>query len=165
MLEVLVHLEIDPEDLPDNLRLLRVQVPDEASIRKVSSLPLGWEAMPEHTRQIGNAWLEAGSSLLLQVPSAIMPHTANMLFNPRHPLAGQASLTVETLELDKRLLPFRNRQGQAEGWRGPADSVSQTLGMNASIYKSINRGARPDIYVAMHDHKQLIFDTYRWSGL
>jgi RES domain-containing protein len=109
MLEVLVHLEIDPEDLPDKLRLLRVQVPEEVGIQKVSGLPLDWEVMPEHTRQIGNAWLEAGSSLLLQVPSAIMPHTTNVLFNPRHPHARQASLTMETLELDTRLLPLRKR--------------------------------------------------------
>ncbi len=104
MLEVLVHLEIDAEDIPDNLRLLRIEIPTDAHIERITELPDQWEAQLEHTRALGDAWLATNHSLLLQVPSAIMPHTTNFLFNPLHPQAPQATLSVETLRLDRRLL-------------------------------------------------------------
>lgn len=104
MLEVLVHLEIDAEDVPDNLRLLRVDVPDDASIQAISALPEQWEEHVAHTRALGDAWLIANDMLLLKVPSAIMPHTDNFLFNPLHPQAAAAKVSVETLRLDRRLL-------------------------------------------------------------
>jgi RES domain-containing protein len=36
-------------------------------------------------RQVGNAWTIAGTSVVLQVPSAIMPDEHNFLLKPRHP--------------------------------------------------------------------------------
>lgn len=104
MLEVLVHLEIDPDDLSSNLRLMRVEVPDQALTQSASDPPTHWEDQYSYTQGIGDAWLAAGSSLLLSVPSAIMPHTNNFLFNPLHPEAARAVLTIETLRLDRRLL-------------------------------------------------------------
>lgn len=104
MLEVLVHLEIDPEDIPDNLRLLRVEIPDHASMQTAAALPTGWEEDVHSTREAGNLWLAKGDTLLLRVPSAIMPHTHNILLNPVHPQACLAEVTVETSRLDKRLL-------------------------------------------------------------
>ncbi len=104
MLEVLVHLEVDPEDLPDNLRLMRVEVPDRIAVNSTSpELPEDWMERDDTTRRIGDAWLANAESLLLKVPSAIMPHTHNWLLNPAHPLAAKVSLTVETLRLDTRL--------------------------------------------------------------
>ncbi len=104
MLEVLVHLEIDPEDIPDNLRLLRVDIPDHASTQTAKALPAGWEENAVGTRDIGDTWIGEGDTLLLRVPSAIMPHTHNVLLNPAHPQASLVKVTVETLQLDKRLL-------------------------------------------------------------
>ncbi|TCT11090.1 RES family NAD+ phosphorylase [Paralcaligenes ureilyticus] len=104
MLEVLVHLEIDPEDIPDNLRLLRVDIPDHASVQTLDALPAGWEENAHGTRDMGDSWLRKSNTLLLRVPSAIMPHTHNVLLNPAHPQASLVKVTVETLQLDKRLL-------------------------------------------------------------
>ena len=104
MLEVLVHLEIDAEDIPDNLRLLCIDTPTNTQIEKITGLPDQWEERIEHTRALGDAWLTTNHSLLLQVPSAIMPHTTNFLFNPLHPQARQATLSVQTLRLDRRLV-------------------------------------------------------------
>jgi RES domain-containing protein len=42
----------------------------------------------EVTREIGSAWLRKRESVLLQVPSAIVPETANFVFNPMHIDAG-----------------------------------------------------------------------------
>ena len=104
MLEVLVHLEIDTEDMPDNLRLLRVDIPNDVSSQNELALPEHWEEDIACTRSLGDAWLVSGGSLLMKVPSAIMPHTHNFLFNPLHPQAQLATLSVETLKLDHRLL-------------------------------------------------------------
>lgn len=103
MLEVLVHLEIDPEDIPDNLRLLRIHIPDHVGMQVADALPAGWEKDTHMTRETGDAWLSKGDTLLLRVPSAVMPHTVNFLLNPAHPEASVAEVTVETLHLDKRL--------------------------------------------------------------
>lgn len=53
MLEILVHLEVDQEDFPETLQLLRVEIPDDVRIapRRNSRLtglttfvtPKGWE--------------------------------------------------------------------------------------------------------------------------
>lgn len=98
-----MHLEIDPEDIPDNLRLLRIKIPDHVSMQVIDPLPAGWEGDTHRTREIGDSWLMENDNLLLRVPSAIMPHTHNLLLNPAHPQASLAEVTVETLHLDKRL--------------------------------------------------------------
>jgi len=107
MLEVLVHLEVDPEDVPDHLRLMKATLPDQVSCLTASPLPAGWEGTQEHTRALGEAWLDQAQSLLLEVPGAIMAHTRNFLFNPQHPEARLAEVAVETLRLDQRLLGRR----------------------------------------------------------
>ena len=43
MLEVLVHLEVDAEDLPDNLRLIRVTIPEDVEPVSIAGLRKGWE--------------------------------------------------------------------------------------------------------------------------
>ncbi len=107
MLEVLVHLEVDPEDVPDNLRLMKVTLPDQVSCEDAGPLPEHWESTLELTQALGEKWLEGRHSLLLEVPSAIMAHTRNFLLNPQHPEAGLAETSIETLHLDQRLLGRR----------------------------------------------------------
>jgi RES domain-containing protein len=36
------------------------------------------------TRSLGTAWLRKKQSVLLRVPSAIVPETSNFVFNPLH---------------------------------------------------------------------------------
>ena len=108
MLEVLVHLEVDPEDLPENLRLMRVAVAEEIYQHAyVPELPDDWRDRRDVTQNLGTAWLSRVDSALMRVPSAIMPHTHNWLLNPRHPQAENLSLVVETLRLDSRLFKGR----------------------------------------------------------
>jgi RES domain-containing protein len=103
MLEVLVHLEIDPEDFPATMQLLRIEVPDSVSQAQMPTLPAGWSAETELTRGIGNQFLDECNALLLPVPSAIIPSTVNYLFNPRHPEAQSATIQVELFTPDSRL--------------------------------------------------------------
>jgi RES domain-containing protein len=89
--EVLVHLELDPADLPDSYRLLKAEVPDTLAIRKLKAteLPENWKEHLVVTRTIGDEWLLQEETALLRVPSAIVPETFNVLLNPLHSEAKQ----------------------------------------------------------------------------
>ena len=86
LLEILVHFEIDIEDLPARYRLLKIEAPDDVHLESVSvkGLPMDWPARTEVTRRLGDGWLTKGSAALLTVPSAIVPETFNVLLNPAH---------------------------------------------------------------------------------
>jgi RES domain-containing protein len=85
LLEALVHLEVDSVDaLPKSYQLLRIVLPDDVPLEEVSldSLPPDWKRRAPLTRSIGDAWLAAGRTLALRVPSAVSPHAFNVLLNP-----------------------------------------------------------------------------------
>ena len=86
-LEVFVHL--DPDDLPDDLVSIRVEIPDGVAIDDVdpSTLPRGWRKVPgpASLRAIGGEWVARASAVALRVPSAVIPEQRNVLLNPRHP--------------------------------------------------------------------------------
>lgn len=107
MLEILVHLEIDQEDLPETFQLLKVEVPDDVSIAPTPKMKSHWEADLHLTRRLGDTFLVQCPALLLPVPSAIMPHTVNYLFNPLHPGAAKAVINAEPFNLDHRLIKKR----------------------------------------------------------
>jgi RES domain-containing protein len=99
LLEVLVHLDLPPEDLPDDYVMLRVALPDDTPPAQVA---------PEDTadpRAAGDAWLEGRKSAVLRVPSVLVPQAMNLLCNPLHP-AAQAVRIEATLpfRFDPRLL-------------------------------------------------------------
>ncbi|MBB3105022.1 RES domain-containing protein [Azomonas macrocytogenes] len=79
-----MHLEIDPEDFPSTLQLIRIELPDSVPLADSPILPEHWKSGPQATRIIGDHFLDERSALLLPVPSAIIPCTTNYLFNPAH---------------------------------------------------------------------------------
>ena len=107
LLEILVHFEIEIQDLPVRYRLLKIQVPDDVHVERVSvdKLPADWLEKIDVTRVFGDGWLTRNSSALLVVPSAIVPETFNVLLNPVHNDA-QRIVIVGTREhaIDPRLL-------------------------------------------------------------
>lgn len=106
LIEVLVHLELSPEELPPSYTLLRVAVPLELATELIE-VPAGdaWKTDLATTRKLGDAWLEGGASALARVPSVILPHTFNVLLNPMHTATHHISI-VETIRihLDQRFL-------------------------------------------------------------
>lgn len=75
--------------LPWNRFLVRIDVPDDVwAARQMLSRPppVGWNAIPEGivSRNEGSAWLKAGTSALLAVPSVIIYEEDNILINPAH---------------------------------------------------------------------------------
>lgn len=82
---------------------------DEALVVSVdlASLPANWREYPAppELQAIGDTWIDGGRSLVLKVPSVIIPRESNYLFNPDHPKFS--SLTIDPPEpfvLDPRLL-------------------------------------------------------------
>ena len=109
LVEVMVHLEIDAEDLPSHYQLLGVEVPDSAAIAALdeSDLPDGWRQQIPFTRARGDDWLRAGATALLRVPSAIVPEAANYLLNPAHPDAARIGIaSAICAAFDPRLMAF-----------------------------------------------------------
>ena len=108
LVEVLVHIEIDSEDLPDPLPYLEIEAPDRTSVGTVEVNALGrnWQRNLEATRHAGDEWLRAGRTALLQVPSVIVPATWNVLINPQHTDSARIRVVrVHRQRLDPRLRP------------------------------------------------------------
>jgi RES domain-containing protein len=108
LLEVLVHFDLDSEDIPNFYTLLQVSAPEETAMRSLDP-PTGsqWQGDQEMTRLIGNAWLVSLETPLARVPSAIMPHTWNYLLNPEHPDASHVQIAEVIKErFDNRLFRF-----------------------------------------------------------
>ena len=88
-LETVVHLNAG--GLPLNRYLVEIEVPDDAwasaRMESAASLKVGWDAAPAGRVSIGfgSDWARSKSSLLLLVPSAIVPEETNVLVNPEHP--------------------------------------------------------------------------------
>jgi len=84
-LEMVVHL--GSSELLDHYVVFEVGI-DESLITKVnpSHLPRNWRADPRPMKvlEIGDAWAEARTSAVLQVPSAILPPEHNFLLNRHH---------------------------------------------------------------------------------
>lgn len=94
LLEVMVHQNQSPDELPDNFQLIEIEYNERQGISKLkeSVLEENWINDQQTTRNIGDEWLQTSSSLLLKVPSAILPHSYNYLFNPKHLLAPSARI-------------------------------------------------------------------------
>ena len=105
MLETLAHFELDINEVPDNYQLLEVEFSGNQGIRHLSddSLIEGWYRNDEYTRVIGDEWLSTMQSILLRVPSVVVPHSYNYLLNPRHELAKRAKI------LSAKMHPFDHR--------------------------------------------------------
>ena len=103
LLEVCVHTSAN--DVPPEFTLLKIQGPDvEVLVIKPEELPRDWRTRLEVTRDLGMTWLRKKEGVLLQVPSAIVPETANLLFNPMHIDAAKFHITdVFVYPFDSRL--------------------------------------------------------------
>jgi RES domain-containing protein len=92
-LEVRVHLDLPFDLLPVDYVLMRVEVPEPASIDAAAT-----------TVEAGTGWLVSAASATVRVPSVLVPHAWNLLLNPRHPDAAQAeTLSIEDFRFDPRL--------------------------------------------------------------
>jgi RES domain-containing protein len=92
-LEVRVHLDLPFDLLPADYVLMRVDIPEPASLDPATT-----------TIKAGNAWLATASSATVRVPSVLVPHAWNLLVNPRHQGSARAeTLSIEPFGFDPRL--------------------------------------------------------------
>lgn len=101
VLEVQVHLDLPAELLPDGLRLLTIDIPDNVAMRTLDPSPIE----DDKCRAAGDAFLDAGDALALLVGSVIVPKERNVLLNMRH--ADMMRVTVQdsaSFQFDSRLL-------------------------------------------------------------
>jgi len=103
-LEYLVHLPIALA--PKDLSICRFKVPDDSvtHIRK-KALPRGWKDYPagEKTKEFGSRWASRGKTLLLAVPSVLVPDEYNYPINPQHEDFTKIRKRVEKFRFDPRL--------------------------------------------------------------
>lgn len=103
---------------------LLVQVSDRDSIRgcvcipalfdrrhieiiEKGDLPIGWDSLPfgSASQKIGDKWLVEQRSLILQIPSVVVPRESNFMINPLHPSFAEIEFGVpEAAHFDVRLL-------------------------------------------------------------
>lgn len=85
-LELLVHL--DHDIAPIDFQSIEISAPPSISIEKIEikTLPKNWREYPapDSLRKIGSRWAKERRSLLLEVPSAVVPQEKNYLVNPIH---------------------------------------------------------------------------------
>ena len=109
LLEVMVHLEIDADDLPSHYQLLGVDVPDDVTVTLIEEgeFAANWREQVSVTRALGDTWLRENPAALLRVPSAVVPDASNYLLNPAHPDAARVSIASTTrAAFDPRLMAF-----------------------------------------------------------
>lgn len=105
-LETLVHhrVPLPPRDFmaisAELPRRLRLETIDEAR------LPRDWQAdpPPRELQLIGGEWARSLRSLVLVVPSALIPQEFNYLINPRHPAFARLKIAPpQPFPFDERL--------------------------------------------------------------
>ncbi|MEX2600660.1 MAG: RES family NAD+ phosphorylase [Balneolaceae bacterium] len=104
-LEMLVNTSV--ASLPNDLQLMVLSVPDSIPAGRIdmNRLPGNWSGWPspEPLMNIGSDWIAAQSSLLLFVPSAVIPTEWNVLINPGHPdIENVKQMAVHDFRFDKR---------------------------------------------------------------
>ncbi|NYZ14516.1 RES domain-containing protein [Azospirillum sp. RWY-5-1] len=87
VLEVRVHLDLPVDLIPEDYVLLEIDL-DGLAVETVA-------ALPEDPRAFGDRWLTERRTPVLEVPSAIVPESANRLLNPAHPAAVGARIVGE----------------------------------------------------------------------
>ncbi len=106
-LEFLVHVPMALA--PANLSIAEIVITNTVKKESITAndLSSNWRdyPAPEQLAEIGTKWIKSKSSLLLNVPSAVVDKEVNTLMNPLHPDMKYVNLAkVEKFSFDSRLL-------------------------------------------------------------
>lgn len=105
LLEVLAHAGIGA--LPVTFAYVRLRIPAEIAIEHVAASEVpGWDR-PDlaASRTLGDAWLRAGRTVAVTVPSIVAsPHERNLVINPAHADFARIEIgPIEPVVWDERL--------------------------------------------------------------
>ncbi len=108
-LEVLTHLQ--STSVLQHYFLAAIHFPERlVETLDGSMLPERWRSFPSPSENhaIGDRWIAEGRSLVLRVPSAVIPSAGNYLINPQHAQFKSAVIDPpEPFAFDARLLGKR----------------------------------------------------------
>ena len=104
-LELLVHLHAS--QLLASYSTISADFPDEL-VQTVDpgSLPEDWQSSPAPLalQELGDRWAADGTSVVLRVPSVVVPLESNFILNPRHPDFGEVVIgSGRPFQFDPRL--------------------------------------------------------------
>ena len=109
-LEILVHL--DDAGLRASYSFIPISFPASCVLTPgkngVTPLPADWAQTPAplDCARMGDEWAASNQSLILRVPSVIVPWESNFLLNPAHSDWSKAKFgDVQSFDFDPRLLP------------------------------------------------------------
>lgn len=105
-LEYLVHTSL--VDMPAGIKLVSISFPARLTEEPINihSLPPNWRMAPApfDLAEIGTQWVTTGKTLLLRVPSVVIPQESNIIFNVAHPDMKYVRVSgTEDFEYDSRL--------------------------------------------------------------
>jgi len=110
ILEILVNLQ--DEQILSSYMLIPFHFDDSLMESvDVKGLPEGWASLPSSlaAKSVGDDWVQFKSSLILGVPSVVVPVEINYLINPSHPDFDKITYSDPIpLPLDERLLDILN---------------------------------------------------------
>jgi RES domain-containing protein len=102
VLENLVHMS--RQDFPSNYVCVSAVIPKSLNILTESDLRCRSNLRELSRQNLGDWWIEAKESAVLEVPSAIVPHEHIFLLNPVHAEFAQISVDPPALfHFDPRL--------------------------------------------------------------
>lgn len=107
LLETLAHTPAKMLDTK-NYQLITLQIPDNIIAEEIliENLPVGWDEPDTRpvTKQWGDQFLRNKKSLLLAVPSVLVPEEINYVLNPLHTSMRRVKITNKRrINFDKRL--------------------------------------------------------------
>jgi RES domain-containing protein len=105
-LEYLVHGDSDL--IPNDLIAISIALPSSISSKalRLESLPRNWRTYPAPIvlQDIGTEWARRKESLLLRVPSVVIPTEENFLLNPAHEEISKVTVNeIIPFKFDPRL--------------------------------------------------------------
>lgn len=111
LLEILVHTD-RAELLPAPYVVFEITLEPERHLLRLAQrlIPDEWQAWPwpGSTQEIGTYWFESKASVILEVPSAVVPYHRNYLINRHHPLFSELEIQgPEVFSVNSRLGPAR----------------------------------------------------------
>ncbi|KJS30697.1 MAG: hypothetical protein VR64_14720 [Desulfatitalea sp. BRH_c12] len=105
ILELIVHLDEDADI--QNFVAIPVAFEESQVIAwPEETLPAHWSILPvaDQTQKMGKIWIDEKQSMVLQVPSSIVPQEKNFVLNPLHPdFADLKTGKAQSLYIDPRL--------------------------------------------------------------
>lgn len=106
LLETMVHVE-EASLLGFDFVAIPIRFDDEhLEALESDRLPEDWKAWPwpAGTQHVGTQWILEQRSVILQVPSVVVPHQMNYLINPSHPKFPELEIgPPEPFPIDSRL--------------------------------------------------------------